>query len=96
VLSTQAWVDYEVPGAPFFVLTDAERGRIGEGLAASLEQVADLVRRAASDRDARTQPRPHVHRDGPEREVDNDRALRAAGIHPGDPSLHPTGPHRSA
>lgn len=96
VLSTQAWVDYEVPGAPFFVLTDAERGRIGEGLAASLEQVADLVRRAASDRDALARSRPHVHDDGPARELDNDRALRAAGIHPGDPSLHPTAPHRSA
>jgi hypothetical protein len=93
VLSTQAWLDYEVPGAPFFVLTDGAGRRVGEGLAASLEQVVQLVARASSD-DRRT--RPSVHGDGPERERENDRLLRAAGIEPGDPSLRPTAPHRSA
>jgi hypothetical protein len=83
VLSTQAWIDYEVPAAPFFVLLDAERGRIGEGLAASMEQVLDLVRRADGDR------RSATHRNGPEREDDIDRALLDAGIRPGDASLYP-------
>ena len=92
VLSTQAWIDYEVPGAPFFVLTDDRGRRIGEGLAATMEQVVELVGRATSD-DRR---RPAGHGDGPAREQENDRLLRAAGIHPGDPSLHPASPHRSA
>jgi hypothetical protein len=90
VLSTDAWIDYEVPGAPFFVLLDAQRGRVGEGLAGSLEQVADLVRRATVDGGDRM----HVHHDGPAREVDNDRMLRDAGILPGDPSLRPHSIHR--
>jgi hypothetical protein len=92
VLSTQAWLDYEVPGAPFFVLTDERGRRIGEGLAASMEQVSELVGRASSD-DRR---RAAVHGDGPAREQENDRLLRAAGIQPGDPSLRPRSPHRSA
>lgn len=92
VLSTQAWLDYEVPGAPFFVLTDDRGRRIGEGLAASMAQVVELVSRATSD----DPTRPDVHGDGPARELENDRLLRAAGIHPGDPSLRPAAPHRSA
>jgi hypothetical protein len=92
VLSTQAWLDYEVPGAPFFVLTDDSGRRIGEGLAASMEQVVELVGRATSD----ARRRPSLHGDGPARERENDRLLRAAGIHPGDPSLRPPAPHRSA
>jgi len=84
VLSTQAWVDYEVPAAPFFVLLDAERGRIGEGLASSTAQVLDLVRRADLDR------RLATNRNGPEREEDIDRALLDAGIQPGDASLYPS------
>ncbi|MEA3056821.1 MAG: hypothetical protein QOD30_2253 [Actinomycetota bacterium] len=92
VLSTQAWIDYEVPGAPFFVLTDARGRRIGEGVAASMDQVVELVGRASSD----DRGRAAVHGDGPARERENDRLLEAAGIQPGDPSLRPTSPHRSA
>ena len=84
VLSTQAWIDYEVPAAPFFVLLDAERGRIGEGLASSTAQVLDLVRRADADR------RLATNRNGPEREEDIDRALLDAGIQPGDARLFPS------
>ena len=84
VLSTQAWIDYEVPAAPFFVLLDAGRGRIGEGLASSMPQVLDLVRRADVDR------RLATNRNGPEREEDIDRALLDAGIRPGDASLYPS------
>jgi hypothetical protein len=92
VLSTQAWLDYEVPGAPFFVLTDDAGRRIGEGLAASMDQVVELVDRATSD----DRSQAGVKGDGPARELENDRVLRAAGIHPGDPSLRPSAPHRSA
>ena len=84
VLSTQAWIDYEVPAAPFFVLLDPERGRIGEGLASSTAQLLDLLRRADVDR------RLATNRNGPEREEDIDRALLDAGIRPGDASLYPS------
>jgi hypothetical protein len=95
VMSTEAWGDYEVPGSPFFVLVDGASGRrIGEGVANHFEQVVELVRRAESD--ARELALGSRSRglvdglDGPERELDNDRELRAAGIHPGDRSLYPT------
>ena len=87
VLSTQAWVDYEVPAAPFFALVDGASGRrVGEGLANTMAQVVELVRRAMDDR---TIVRAAVSIDGPAREADNDELLRAAGILPGDPSLYP-------
>ena len=96
VMSTEAWSDYEVPGSPFFVMVDGTSGlRIGEGVANSVQQVADLVRRSQTD--ARGYPpaanssRAHAEGlDGPERERDNDRELTAAGILPGDPSLYPS------
>ena len=90
VLSTQAWIDYEVPGAPYFALVDGESGRrVGEGLASTVEQVAGLIRRAVDDTGLGSRRRPAAHLDGPEREEDNDRALLAAGVQPGDPSLYP-------
>jgi hypothetical protein len=96
VMSTEAWTDYEVPGSPFFVMVDGTSGRrIGEGVANTVHQVADLVRRSQAD--ARGNPTPtttgRAHAeglDGPERERDNDRELTAAGILPGDPSLYPS------
>jgi len=94
VMSTEAWGDYEVPGSPFFVLVDGASGRrIGEGVANHFRQVVELVRRAESD--ARSLALGSRSRgladglDGPERELDNDRELMAAGIRPGDPSLYP-------
>jgi hypothetical protein len=41
VMSSQAWLDYEVPGAPYFVL--AERAILGEGVASSWDALASLV-----------------------------------------------------
>ena len=91
VMSTQAWVDYEIPGSPFFVLVDGDGRRIGEGMAAHMHQVADLVHRAMSDAGLRgpATGRRAVHVDGPGRESENDDALVRAGILPGDPSLYP-------
>jgi hypothetical protein len=81
LMSTQAWLDYEVPGSPYFVHVSGESGRVvGEGTAATWEQVVGLVTRAAGDR---------------RRSVGGDRVdeeLAAAGILPGDPSLHPMSP----
>ena len=91
VMSTQAWIDYEVPGSPFFVLVDDAGRRIGEGMAAQVDQVAGLVHRALAEsgRLPGAPGPPAVHLDGPAREADNDAALRRAGILPGDPSLYP-------
>jgi len=100
VMSTEAWTDYEVPGSPFFVLVDGADGRrIGEGIANTFPQVADLVRRAQADRDgtfgqatAGTAWGPAAGGaagGGPDRERANDQVLRAAGILPGDRSLYP-------
>jgi hypothetical protein len=97
VMSTDAWVDYQVPGSPFFVLVDGATGvKVGQGVASHLGQLAELVRRAEHDRggDGTTGDRGRGRRaqpgiGGPAREAAADDVLRAAGIHPGDPSLYP-------
>jgi len=94
VMSSDAWSDYEVPGSPFFVLIDGAAGRrIGEGVANSFTQVAELVHRARIDSDSASGGKPGRARavglDGPERELANDQMLVDAGILPGDPSLYP-------
>lgn len=97
VLSTEAWIDYEVPAAPFFALVDGVAGRrVGEGLASSVPQLADLMARVVHDGNHRARRAPRVHLDGLEREDANDRELLASGIRPGDPSLFPQGPHGPA
>jgi hypothetical protein len=94
VMSTTAWGDYEVPGAPFFVLVDGRRSRrIGEGIANTFPQVLDLVRRAQqevpqADGGNRSEAFA-LGLDGPARESANDAELIRAGIQPGDPSLYP-------
>jgi hypothetical protein len=50
VMSTEAWLDYDVPVAPYFVLVDGPSAAvIGEGAAASWAQVAGLLKQAADD-----------------------------------------------
>jgi hypothetical protein len=78
VMSSTAWRDYRVPGAPYFVHVD-ERGRVaGEGAAREWAQVSSLLRDATADR------RLAGGRDDPDRV---DRELAAAGIDGDDPSL---------
>jgi hypothetical protein len=78
VMSSSAWRDYRVPGAPYFVLVDAHGRVAGEGAAREWPQVASLLRDATAD------ARLAGGRDDPERV---DRELAAAGILPDDPSL---------
>ena len=74
-MSSDAWQDYRVPGAPYFVLVDGATGRIaGEGSAQTWHQVASLMGSAGGDASPR------------ERLVDAE--LGAAGILPGDPWLY--------
>lgn len=49
VMSTKAWEDYDVPVSPYFLLVNGAGGIVGEGSAASLDQVARLFRRALED-----------------------------------------------
>jgi hypothetical protein len=80
VMSSAAWEDYAVPGAPYFVLVD---GAIrGEGVATTWAALASLIGDAIED-----------HGDagagGTARARDAERKLAAAGIGPAHPSLYP-------
>jgi hypothetical protein len=88
VMSSEAWQDYGVPGAPYFVHVDGGSGRVtGEGTARTWEQVLHLLERASSDDDQGEGPTGPWSSDA-EREQRIDRELEAAGILPGDPRLH--------
>ncbi|HEY5149226.1 MAG TPA: hypothetical protein VIJ23_05300 [Mycobacterium sp.] len=91
IMSSAAWSDYQVPGSPYVIVVDGRTGRVkGEGSGTSLRQVSGLMRQATGDvlaSRAVSKPRADT-----EREVDVDRALLAAGIGPGDPSLYATEP----
>lgn len=81
VLSSTAWEQYGVPGAPYFVYVHGGSGRIiGEGTGGSWAQVASLLSQALAD--AR---RSH---DGLEPVDPVERELQAAGIGPHHPSLY--------
>lgn len=78
VMSSSAWDAYGVEVAPYFVLVDGQRGSvIGEGSAASWDQVYRLLEQAVADASA------------PQRNLGAEGALAASGIGPGHPSLRP-------
>ena len=77
VMSTEAWLEYKVPATPYFVYVDGPTGRIlGEGSAATWDQVTSLWSQALADADGG--------------EARADRELLQAGIRPGHRSLYPT------
>jgi hypothetical protein len=81
VMSSRAWEDYGVPGAPYFVLVD---GAVrGEGMATSWTALSSLIADAIEDVQAAAAPAP------PARDIDE--RFAAAGIGPDDPSLYPGG-----
>jgi hypothetical protein len=44
VMSEDAWTDYGVHSAPFFVLVDGERSRVAsEGVAWAVDQIASAI-----------------------------------------------------
>jgi hypothetical protein len=52
VFSSQAWLDYDIPGSPYFVHVDGPSSRVvGEGSAVSWDQVMTLLSRSAEDRE---------------------------------------------
>ncbi|MGI8776167.1 MAG: hypothetical protein ACR2LJ_01965 [Acidimicrobiales bacterium] len=97
VRSNEAWSDYEVPVAPYFVYVEGPSGRvIGEGAGQTWDQVSSLLGQALADAEAMgaRPPRPAEHRPAaPEERLDtearSDRDLAKAGILPGHPSLYP-------
>lgn len=91
VMSAGAWDDYEIPVAPYFVLTDGRSGRIvGEGAGTSWAQITGLLGRVVADaRPPRTQVKSSLHRMGGQDRADwVDGELLAAGLEPGDASLY--------
>jgi hypothetical protein len=80
VMSSQAWRDYGVPGAPYFVLVG--RGVLGEGVASTWPALAALVRDAIADAGS-------TERAGDIRAGQIDAKFAAAGIGPDHPSLYP-------
>ncbi len=94
IMSSDAWLDYNVPVSPYFILVDGTAGRIvGEGAGATWDQVANLLRQALADAglNARAKATRAARASGDTREANVDNELRRAGIEPGDPSLYPTG-----
>lgn len=86
VMSSGTWEHYDVPAAPYFVYVSGPGAKVvGEGTAATWDQVRTLVATAISD--APTGPRPGRHD-----RIDTE--LSAAGILPGDPRLHPAPSNR--
>ena len=83
VMSSEAWQDYQVPGAPYFILAGGPDSRVlGEGSAGTWAEVASLLRDAVGDGGVAW---PNT---GQKRAARADRELAAAGIMPGDPRLH--------
>jgi hypothetical protein len=97
VQSSGAWVDYDIPGSPYFVYV--EGGVVtGEGSATTWVQVRDLMAQGVADNDearaaaGRTGPGLLLANDAGRGERDSlprmDAELLAAGVRPGDPSLY--------
>ena len=82
VMSSEAWEDYDVPGAPYFVLVEGVVR--GEGVATTWQALASLVSDAIEDRQEH-----EVAAAGTRRARRVDETLAAAGIGPDHPSLYP-------
>lgn len=89
VMSSQAWSEFEVPGAPYFVLVEGDTGQVvGEGSATTYQALEEFLRDSTNDRlwDARSGSSPDSTA---EEESRIDADLREAGIRPNDPRLYP-------
>lgn len=93
VMSNDAYLDYDVPGSPYFVQVHGPTGRVrGEGTGPDWDQVSSLLSQATGDADLSASLAGNVVAKpdaDAEREARIDRELYAAGIAPGDPSLFP-------
>lgn len=88
VMSSDAWVDYKVPGSPYVIDVDGANGRVrGEGTGPSWQQVAKMLLQGIGDVQAQRSAKAAADA---QREREADAVLLAAGIKPGDRSLYPT------
>ena len=91
VCTDEAWEAYAIPVAPYFVLVDGPTDRVlGEGAAATWEQVRNLLDQALDDLAAVDSPSWQRGRRGAAVRLDElaEDELRRAGITPGHPSLY--------
>ena len=92
IMSSDAFEDYQVAVAPYFVLVDgATSAVIGEGAASTFGQLDSLLGKALADRGVGQGGR-RTRRDvlgGRARAARVDQGLEAAGIVPGHDSLYP-------
>lgn len=106
IMSSPAWTDYRVPGAPYFVLAGSTI--LGEGVATTWSTLASLVADAVAEERAEPgwpavsapvddggaspprSPGDGRRGAGAARARTIDETLAAGGIGPGHPSLHPT------
>jgi hypothetical protein len=87
VMSNDAWEQYTVPGAPYFVLVDGPQARVvGEGTGQSWQQVQSLLAHASADEGEARRP----FNGAAATEARIDRELLTHGIRPGDPRLYLT------
>ena len=87
LMSSRAWDDFDVPGAPYFTLVTPDRGVVGEGSATTFAALEEFLSDSISD--AKWDSR-HLAQEADERREDRiDEELRRAGIEPGDPRLYP-------
>jgi hypothetical protein len=88
VMSSDAWVDYGVPGSPYVIDVDGPSGRVrGEGTGPSWQQVAKMLLQGIGDVAAQRGSKAAADA---QREREADAVLLAAGIKPGDASLYPS------
>lgn len=92
VMTSEAFIDYDIPGSPYFVQVHGPTGRVrGEGTGPDWDQVSSLLSQATGDADlVATLADSQVAKPGAdaEREARIDRELHDAGVPPGDPSLY--------
>lgn len=85
VMSSTTWQDFEVPGAPYFVLLEPGSGRVvGEGSAMTFESLEEFLSDATNDQKWDLQTSGRLESE----ESRIDAELRRAGILPGDPRLY--------
>ncbi|GAC1590815.1 MAG: hypothetical protein NVS3B21_08740 [Acidimicrobiales bacterium] len=90
VLSSTAWDGFAVPGSPYAVLVEGTSSTVlGSGVATRWDQLGSLVGQHLGDVNALRGSPSSGGLDGQGREHRADEELRAAGIGPGHPSLHP-------
>lgn len=86
VMSSSAWSEFEVPGAPYFALLEPGTGRVvGEGSAMTFESLQEFLTDATNDQQWDLQKGAPIE----DEESRIDAELRRAGILPGDPRLYP-------